>query len=120
MSIWKLAKPTKTKPPPKPKKSKTNQSKGRISKAIAFEVKSLAMEAIASGADRHDIAQVVAVKICTIDRWLGIYRKDGLGGLCRKPSTISASKNVPSLKNALSRLYHIYHFRGGVFCIETY
>ena len=101
MSIWKLSKPTKTKSPPTPKKSKTIQGKGRISKSVPFEVKALAMEAIVSGADRHDVAQVVGVKICTIDRWLGIFRKDGLGGLCRKPSTISASKKCALLEERI-------------------
>jgi len=89
MSFWKPAK-TKTKhtKPSSPDTGKAipAKKKGKHSSPVTFEAKILAIEAIQVGADRQDVCDVLGVKPNTISNWLKVYREQGIGGLCRKPS----------------------------------
>lgn len=102
MSFWKPKKPpleVSDKPQPKPKPPK--KTTRRSGKPVPFEIKALALEAVLSGADRREIAQIAGVQPCTVDSWLNIYKRDGMGGLCRKPSTLSASKICSALEERI-------------------
>ncbi len=104
MTFWKQKKPPlKASPEPPPRAKTTKKTKKRSGKPVPFEIKAMAMEAIISGADRGDVAQVAGVQPCTIDRWLNIYKHEGLGGLCSRPSTISASKVCRALEERIIR-----------------
>ncbi len=104
MAFWKSNKPLLKATAVAPTKAKsTKKTKRRTGKPVPFEIKALAMEAIVSGADRADVAQVAGVQPCTIDRWLNIFNKEGLGGLCSRPSTISASKICSALEERIIR-----------------
>ena len=99
MSFWKTNKPKKPAAPPLdtgqaiPVRKKIHRSP-----PIAFEAKILAIEAIDSGADRHDVAEVLGVKPNTISNWTKAYHEKGLRGLLCKPSGKTVRKQCTELE----------------------
>ena len=102
MSFWKPAKAQKTEPrPPDTGQAVPVRKKIHRSPPIAFEAKMLAIEAVSSGADRHDIAKILGINPSTISNWLKVYRDEGIKGLCRKPSNNVLRKQCTELEQRI-------------------
>ncbi len=102
MSFWKSTKTKKREPRP-PDTGKAIPAKKKIHRSppIAFEAKILAIEAVNSGADQHDISDILGIKPTTITKWMKIHRDEGLSGLCRKPSSIAVRKQCTELEKRI-------------------
>jgi transposase-like protein len=102
MAFWK---PTKTKKmeskSPDTGKAIRTKKKTRHSSPVTFEAKMLAIEAIIVGADRQDVCEVLGVKPTTVSNWLKLYREEGIGGLCRKPSNNAVRKQCSELEKRI-------------------
>jgi transposase len=61
----------------------------------------LAIEAVNAGADRPDVAEVLGINPSTISNWLKQYREEGIGGLCRKPSSNIVRKQCTELEKRI-------------------
>ena len=102
MSFWKPAKAQKTEPrPPDTGRAVPVRKKIHRSPPIAFEANMLAIEAVSSGADRHDIAKILGINPSTISNWLKVYRDEGIKGLCRKPSNNVLCKQCTELERRI-------------------
>ena len=102
MAFWKPTKTKKIEPkPPDTGKAIRAKKKTRHSSPISFEAKMLAIEAIIVGADRQDVCEVLGVKPTTVSNWLKLYREEGIGGLCRKPSNNAIRKQCSELEKRI-------------------
>jgi transposase InsO family protein len=68
---------------------------------VAFEAKLLALEAVAGGADKKDLAALLNINPTTITKWEKLYREGGVLGLCRSPSGPKLRKQCGELEKRI-------------------
>ena len=71
------------------------------SPAVAMEVKLLAIEALESGAEKRDVAEVIGVHPSTLTSWYKQYKEVGVSGLCRRASSIAVRKQCRGLEEKI-------------------
>jgi transposase InsO family protein len=102
MSFWKRPQKKSQTPAPETGKVQPAQKKTvRRSPPAALEVKLLAIEALENGIDRKDLADVVGVEPSTLASWHKQYREVGVGGLCRRASSISVRQQCTRLEEQI-------------------
>jgi transposase InsO family protein len=75
--------------------------KKRQSSPAPLEVKLLALEALAAGLSRKEVAAIVGVATVTIGTWQKQYDTAGLPGLYRKPSSTAVKKRCHLLEERI-------------------
>jgi len=66
-----------------------------------MEVKLLAIEALESGAEKRDVAEVIGVHPSTLASWHKQYKEVGVSGLCRRASSIAVRKQCRGLEEKI-------------------
>ena len=101
MPFWKRTKRKSEAPPPDTGQVQPARTTRRRSPPAALEVKLLAIEALESGADKKDVAEVIGVGPSTLGTWLKQYREGGVQGLCRRASSIAVRKQCSVLEQKI-------------------
>ena len=68
---------------------------------VALEVKLLAMEAREAGLTSREVARLVGVKSVTVDKWRGIYLREGEAGLRKKPASSRVRRQCKQLEERI-------------------
>lgn len=71
------------------------------SSPVTLEVKLLALEALASGLRRKDVAEVIGVSAVTLGSWQKLYDESGLPGLYGKPSSATQRQRCKVLQERI-------------------
>jgi transposase InsO family protein len=79
----------------------TRRTGKRQSPPAALEVKLLALEALATGLSRKEVAEIIGVSAVTIGAWQKQYDTAGLPGLYRKASSISVRNRCTLLEERI-------------------
>ena len=77
---------------------------GRRSPPVAMEVKILAIEALETGLAADEVGELVGVGSATIYKWRKDYSEGGVGGLCRKASSIAVRGQCSALEEKIVAL----------------
>jgi len=85
-------------PPPTPDRAFRQK---RQSSPAPLEVKLLALEAVAAGLSRKEVAEIVGIATVTLGAWQKQYDTGGLPGLYRKPSATAVKKRCQLLEERI-------------------
>jgi transposase len=79
----------------------TRRTTRRQSSPAPLEIKLLALEALATGLSRREVAGMVGVATVTLSAWQHRYDTGGLPGLYRKPSSLAVKKSCTLLEQRI-------------------
>jgi transposase InsO family protein len=79
----------------------TRRTGKRQSPPAPLEIKLLALEALATGLSRKEVAEIIGVATVTLSAWQHQYDTGGLPGLYRKPSSVAVKHRCTLLEERI-------------------
>lgn len=79
----------------------TRRTGKRQSSPAPLEIKLLALEAVATGLSRKEVAEIIGVSAVTLSAWQKQYDTGGLPGLYRKPSSVAVKNRCTLLEQRI-------------------
>jgi hypothetical protein len=109
MKFWSKPKKASSGRSSEAKQAPKSKKKVKRSPSVALEVKLLALEALESGVERYDVAELVGVTESTLDSWRRQYQEGGVQGLSRRRSVAQPPRVIGDVRIVKSSLRHNYN-----------